>query len=153
MQLIVLTGLVAVEKAELARELAQHHETMGLQVALIDNIARLQMDHVALQNSSYQRLQGDITHYLAAILAHTVADVTILAASEMASPDALFGALASLDEVQPGIGLHSITLIDTRTCDCFPAVRERLEQHADQVVMLPYTLADVLAGLPAEVAS
>jgi hypothetical protein len=43
--------------------------------------------------------------------------------------------------------IQLLALIDLRTCDCFPTMRERLEAYADTVVMLPYNLEEVLSDV------
>jgi len=73
--------------------------------------------------------------------------VVIAAVSETMHPETLFSALDRLHEQHPTLEMHTIALIDLRTCDCFPNVREVLERHADTVIMLPYDLSEVVEAL------
>ncbi|MCA9912779.1 MAG: hypothetical protein KC496_05505 [Anaerolineae bacterium] len=136
MKLIVLTGLVSVEKAEAAAYLAQQFTEQDQRVTVLDNIARIPMD-AALFEETPQRISGDISQLLPEILNGVESDVVILAASEVANPDDLYVALDALHDTHPQIDVQSLALIDTRTCDCFPQIRERLELYADRVLNLP----------------
>ncbi|MCU0512139.1 MAG: hypothetical protein MUE40_06160 [Anaerolineae bacterium] len=147
MHLVVLTGLVSIEKRDLALALAQSCLADGHRVALIDNIARLPVDPELTAGATLLRLQGDVTQYLATTLEHVAADVVILAASETAHPEALFSALAALAEARPGLRVRTAALIDLRTCDCFPNVRQVLERYADVIVNLPCDVAGVREAL------
>ncbi len=136
MLLIVLTGLVSVEKTQLAVHLARHYAEQGQRVTVLDNIARLPMDSDPFDQPP-MRIAGDISRLLPQVLDHVQADVAILAASEAANPDDLFVALDALHDTHPAIRPWTVALIDTRTCDCFPQIRERLEMYADRVATLP----------------
>ena len=138
-RLIALTGLVSVEKAEIAQALAHHYATQGSTVTLIDNIARF-----AIESETAIRLNGDIAHYLAPTLDHIASDVVVLAAAETANPDDLFTAL---DALHAEYAVYTLALIDTRTCDCFPALRQALETYADAVIQLPTEFDTVLEAL------
>ena len=136
MQTIVIAGLVSVEKHELALDLARYYSTQGHSVALVDNIARLRLpDDQLPADVALQRIEGTLT---AAAITLLDADMVIIAASEMAEPESLFTALLDLPNVQ------ILALIDTRTCDCFPNVRESLELHVDAVLNLPISYQDLL---------
>lgn len=142
MKLIVLTGLVVIEKIELTVELANTYLAQGLSVSIVDNIARIPIDSEVAPVLP-QRIIGDIATQLDN-LQHLDSDIVILAASESANPDSLFSALELLRDSIPNLETHTIALIDLRTCDCFPNVREHLERYAHQVIMMPYTLEEVL---------
>lgn len=150
MQLIVLTGLVVVEKATLALELAQYHHHEGRTTHIIDNMVRLPIaaEHATGDDITITRLQGDLTHYLHDALDHIDAHTVILAVAETAHPDALFTLLDDVqyrrDDVQH---MRTLALVDTRTCDCFPHVRDALETYADAVIMLPSTFDEVIGAL------
>ena len=141
MKLIVLTGLVAIEKAELALELAEHTMQQGQSVTVLDNIARMPLQTTAVP---VQRIEGDSLEQLSYWLTDVNSDVVILAVSEQVHPDTLFVMLDNLYNQFDTIEIQTLALIDTRTCDCFPHVRESLEEYADVVVMLPYSLDEVL---------
>jgi hypothetical protein len=136
MQLLVLTGLVSVEKTEIAAHLAQQYAEQGQRVTVLDNIARVPMEADSFAQPP-MRITGDISRLLPQVLDHVASDVVILAASEAVNPDDLFVALDALHDTHPHIDVRTIALIDTRTCDCFPQIRERLEMYADQVLNLP----------------
>lgn len=142
-RLIVLAGLVSVEKAFLAAELGTHWAQHGLSVAILDNIARIAIDPETVGGAQVTRAAGDVLPHLPYILAQADADVMIMAASETLAPDALFTELALIDGVQVTI----LGLIDLRTCDCFPHIRKLLEAESDAVIHMPYDLNAVLALL------
>lgn len=142
MKLIVLTGLVVIEKISLAVELAEVHSALGNSVTIVDNIARIPIDS-EIAPVPPQRISGDITNQMDSI-DQIDSDVVILAASESANPDTLFTALELLRDTIADIEIETIAMIDLRTCDCFPNVRERLELYADKVLMMPYDLEEVL---------
>lgn len=147
MKLIALTGLVSIEKRDLTLELAQHYRDTGQRVAIVDNIARLPIDPELTGGETLLRVEGDITPNLAALLENSSADIVILAVSERMHPETWLAALDNLREIRPDIEAQTTALIDLRTCDCFPNVRELLERYADKVVMLPYRLAQVVEGV------
>ncbi len=139
MKVIVLTGLVSIEKAQLARDLANHFSDK--RVTIIDNIARLPIDPI--DDAQIKRYEEDITKQLPEILHKVPADIAIVAISEQVHPEKLFIALDDLQE-QSDWQIYTLALIDTRTCDCFPNVREALELYADISVMMPYKIDEVL---------
>jgi hypothetical protein len=143
MKLIVLTGLVAVEKMQLAEELATHFEKQAAKVHIIDNIARLSMKHDDF-NVPVQRIVGDITIGLKDVLNNLDADIVLLAASEQVHPDDLFTSLDALSDILLEIDIRTLALLDLRTCDCFPNLREALEQYADESIFIPYQMDEVL---------
>jgi hypothetical protein len=140
MKLIVLTGLVAIEKIQLAAELAQHFP----KARVIDNVARLAMSSEDFAQP-IERVTGDILPELPALLAKSKAKVTILAVSEETNPQKLFVSLDRIGEMLPDLDIMTIAMIDLRTCDCFPHLREALEEAADISLLLPYNLNEVLA--------
>lgn len=142
MKVIVLTGLVSIEKAQLTGELANHFKA-DLTVAIIDNITRTAINF-ADDSLPVKRIEGDLIADLSQTVHNITADVTIIAVSEQAHPEKLFVAIDDLREQQPDWEIYSLALIDTRTCDCFPNVREALELYADATVMIPYQLDGVL---------
>lgn len=146
-KLIVLAGLVAIEKMQLAVELAQQMTNSGQLVTLIDNIARLRIDPVWLSTEILIRQEGDIIPVLPNIIDNLAADTAILAVSENANPDDLFVALESLREIRRNLEIHTLALLDLRTCDCFPTLRATLEQYADAVLHAPFAVSDVLEAL------
>ena len=139
MKLIVLTGLVSIEKIQLAGELAQAFP----HARIIDNVARLAMNSEAFAQP-IERITGDILPELPVLLAEQH-EFTILAVSEETNPHALFDTLEKIGAMQPELEIITIALIDLRTCDCFPHLREALEQAADKSLLLPYNLSEVLA--------
>lgn len=146
MKLFVLMGLLSIEKMQLAGELAWHFHERGQSVTVLDNIARLAIDSETLPVLP-QRLAGDALSKLLDAIAQADSDVVIVALSERAEPAATFVALDGLTERVQGLQMHTIAMIDLRTCDCFPHVREALEMHADISLLMPYSLAEVLEAL------
>ena len=141
MKVIVLTGLVSIEKAQLARELAKYF-LKNKSVTIIDNIARIYVEE--LDSILIKRYEENITRKLPEILHGQPSDIVIVALSEQAHPEKLFVALDDLQE-QSEWEIYTLALIDTRTCDCFPNVREALELYADVSVMMPYELDEVVS--------
>lgn len=139
MKLIVLTGLVAFEKIQLAAELAQ----VFPEARVIDNVARLAMDSEIFA-SPVERIVGDILPHLPRLL-EDLPEMTILGVSEEVNPHALAIVLESIMARQPELEIITIALIDLRTCDCFPSLRQAFEETADVSFLMPYNLAEVLA--------
>lgn len=142
MKVIVLTGLVSIEKAQLSIQLATYSQEHALDVYIIDNIMRQAIPTETPH--TMQRITEDILPDLDTLLSDIQADVTIIALSEQAHPEKLFVALDQLREQFPASDFHALAMIDTRTCDCFPNVRQALEMYADASIMLPYELDEVL---------
>lgn len=147
MRLIVLLGLMAIEKAVLAAELAGFLAMEGHSVTVIDNIARLPMSTETLPAGRLLRLEGDPVQQLGPLLAAVQDDVALLAASETAAPEELLAALAALAEERPDLQVFTLGLLDLRTCDCFPQGRALLEQEADAVLLAPFDLQQALRAL------
>ena len=147
MRLIVLTGLVSVEKLALAVELAEHIVARGQSVSLIDNVRRLQIENVDTGDVALIRVESDLESGLLPALQSLSSDVVILAVSESVQPDALFTLLDSLHDTLSRLDVKTLALIDTRTCDCFPQFRVTLEEYADYTVNLPVDVSDVVEML------
>ena len=145
MRLITLAGLGSVDKGELTIGLAQHFAQAGHTVTVLDNISRVPLDTTNLWQVDYVRLSGDLGAELPLVLEQIDSEIVLLAAGETIPPDDLFTLLDQL----PGRDLRkqTVALIDARTCDCFPQVREILEAHADVIVNLPATVAEVAEKL------
>jgi hypothetical protein len=143
MKVIVMAGLVTVEKIELASELATAFKKQVQSVVILDNIARLAIDQANF-DVPVRRIAGDITIQLKDVLYNLDADIVLLALSEQVHPDDLFIAIDSLSDTIREIDVRTLALIDVRTCDCFPHLRESLEQNADVSIHLPYKLDEVL---------
>ncbi|MDQ7026893.1 MAG: hypothetical protein Q9P44_15195 [Anaerolineae bacterium] len=141
MRLIVLTGLATIEKGALASDLADYFLQHGETVMVVDNITRQPIKNLSVPP---YRITGDIVTQLTDVLSTIASDIVLLAISEQVHPDKLWIALDNLTTQFDTIEIQTLALIDTRTCDCFPNVRESLESYADTVVMLPYNLDEVL---------
>ncbi|HLV36492.1 MAG TPA: hypothetical protein VKY59_15305 [Spirillospora sp.] len=147
MRLIVLAGLVSIEKIELAVALAQHFMQTGQSVTVIDNVRRLPLDNSQLDDVVAVRIDGALGAQLIPALSGLPDDVVILAASETISPDDLSLLLDDARQQIPGLDVQMLALIDTRTCDCFPQFRVSLEAYADRVVNLPAAINEVVEVL------
>lgn len=145
LHLIALLGLVSVEKAELAAQIANHVTDSGLRAVIFDGGARLRVDTEWVAAARLVRLDADRLAQIPDLLAASDEDVAILAAPETAATDAVFAALAALE--RPGLTITTAALIDLRTCDCFPNLRAELEASADVTLAIPYALPDALAAL------
>lgn len=148
--IIVLAGLVSIEKHQLAIELAHHYEAHGQTVSLLDHVARLALDSEALAPTI--QLTRHISTDMADVIAWASAQITnatspqtlIVALNEQIHPEAIFMALHEIAQHNPALHTHLIAMIDLRTCDCFPNVRQLLETYADSIVMMPYDLDAIL---------
>ncbi len=147
-KLLVLAGLVAIEKMQLAVDLAQYWTDAGQAVTVIDNIARLRIDPVWLSSEILMRYDGDIVPLLPEFVAHITTEIAIVALSENSVPDDLFVVIDMLKETRQDLDIHTFALLDLRTCDCFPMLREVFEQYADAVLHAPFAVGDVLEALP-----
>lgn len=142
MKLIALTGLVFVEKIDLAKMLAERESKIGHSVTIIDGGDRMSIKPDTLPVPVVQ-LEGDLDHGVPRLLRATEADTIILIVSEYLPPDLIFASLDALYGEFPNLELQMVALIDTRTCDCFPQVREQFESFADVVVQLPVIYEEV----------
>lgn len=147
MRLIVLAGLVSIEKIELAAALAQHFMQAGQSVTVMDNVSRLPLDDSRLDDVVAVRIDGALGAQLIPALSGLPGDVVILAASETISPDELLLLLDDARRQISGLEVQMLALIDTRTCDCFPQFRVSLETYADGVVNLPAAINEVVEVL------
>lgn len=145
MRLIVLAGLVSVEKTALATQLAQHFIQAGQSVLLIDNVSRVPLAEAG--PVPVVRITGDLRDGLLPALAETSAQVVLLAASETIQPDDLSVLLDDVKRQHPALAVQFVALVDTRTCDCFPQFRISLESYADAVINLPAAWQTVLQAL------
>ncbi|RMG85499.1 MAG: hypothetical protein D6712_09320 [Chloroflexi bacterium] len=149
MHVIVLMGLVSIEKGDLAIALAEHYTAQGKRVVVVDNLRRVGIDPEQLSAATYHAVRGELA---AALPTLPAADVMIIATAEDAEPEALYIALQDWGAQQPHISLETVALIDLRTCDCFPHMRALLEQLADTTLYAPFHLQDLFAepGAPTE---
>jgi len=145
MKVIALIGLVSIEKIELAIQLATHYTWETDQsVTLIDNVTRLAIDAARLSDEPLIRVKDDISEKLVDVLHNVHTDIAIVAVTETAELDKLFFNLEGLLNYMPDIELHTVGLIDTRTCDCFPHLRQKLEAYADVHFLAPFDVHEVL---------
>jgi hypothetical protein len=138
---------VTAEKIELVLELARQHADAGRTVTVIDNVRRLKVDRAGLASVELIRLDGDLRDHLVEVVESMTSDVVLLAVSETARLDDLFVLLNDLRDQLPEVAVQTLALIDTRTCDCFPQLREQLEDYADVVVNLPVGADEVMEYL------
>jgi len=139
MKLVVLIGLVSIEKLHLTVELAQLCTEWGISVAVIDNVARLALDPEWLSGEEHLvRLEGDLHHYLHDTLEHLQAEVVLIAVSEASNLHDLFIYLESIREMDRVQDIQTLGLVDLRTCDCFPNLRMLLESYADASFLAPF---------------
>ena len=142
--IIMLTGLVSVEKVSLTKELATHFSAKQA-VTVIDNVARLTLDADDLpDNVSLMRHAGSDMQSLENAIGQVNSEVMIVAITEQAHPEKLFVSIENLRERLPDAAIFTLAMIDTRTCDCFPNVRAALEMYADVTVMMPYDVESVI---------
>lgn len=145
MKVIALIGLVIIEKIQLTIDLATHITwKTDFDVTIIDNGARMVIDPVHLSDEPLIRVSGDITDSLADVLQSISTEIVLVAVSETAELDNLFVTLDIIAERMSDIDLTTIGLIDLRTCDCFPHLREKLEDYADVHFLAPFELSEVL---------
>ncbi len=127
-------GLVTIEKNQVAGDLARHFLANGLSVTLLDTGLTIPLEAAA--GAVLHRITGDTLATL------PQADVVLIAFRETANPEDIAVELADVKAE-----MISVALIDTRTCDCFPHVREALEENADVVVYLPYVADELLQAI------
>lgn len=148
MKLIALIGLVSIEKIELAIALATHYTWESDEsVMLIDNVARLAIDRARLSDEPLIRVKDDLSEKLVDVLQDVHTDVVIMAVSEAAELDKLFFNLEGLLVQMPDIDLRTLGLIDLRTCDCFPHLREKLENYSDVHFLAPFDVNAVIEAV------
>jgi hypothetical protein len=147
MRVIVLAGLVSVEKIELAAVLAKRLIDAGQTVTVIDHQSRMPLHDVRFDGTLRARIDGDLQDGLLPALTDAVSDAVLLLVSETVPPDDLFTLLDDARRAAPALDVYTLALIDTRTCDCFPEFRVTLEAYADEVVRLPAVWDDVAEGI------
>ena len=145
MKVIALVGLVSIEKIQLTIQLATYFTwDTDKTVTVIDNVSRMAIDYAELNDEPLIRINGDITHNLVDRLADIHTDIVLMAVSEAAELDNLFVSLDMMTEQLPDVDLTTIGLIDLRTCDCFPHLREKLEDYADVHFLAPFDVNNLL---------
>lgn len=145
MKVVALIGLLSIEKIQLTIDLATHFTwNMNQSVTIIDNVSRMAIDPVHLNDEPLIRIKGDITQNLTDTLATIQSDIVLIAVSETAELDSLFITLDMMTGQLPQVDLITIGLIDLRTCDCFPHLREKLEDYADVGFLAPFDVDEVL---------
>lgn len=137
-RLIVLTGLVTVEKIDLGLALAHHFATRE-PVALVDHMGSINIaqDRINASRIKLIRLNESISQGLTAILYNARYRVILFITAPTIAPDILLTTLSHLQDTMPSLAIYTLALVDNRTCDCFPAVRQLYEETADAVVHLP----------------
>ena len=146
MKVVALVGLVSIEKIQLVIDLATHYTwNTDKSVTVIDNIARLAIDPVQLSDEPLIRVNGDITVGLVDRVRDLDSDIVLMAVSESAELDNLFISLDMMTEELPQVQLITIGLIDLRTCDCFPQIRENLEDYTDLHFLAPFDVNAILS--------
>ena len=145
MKVVALIGLVSIEKIQLVTQLASHYNwNTDQSLTIIDNVARMAIDPVNLSDETLIRVNGDITAGLVDLLHDVQTDVVLIAVSEAAELDNLFISLDIMTEELPHVELKTLGLIDLRTCDCFPHLREKLEDYADVHFLAPFDVHEIL---------
>ena len=142
MKIIVLTGIIGQEKAQFAVQLAQAYQDTGLRVAIINN------GTVPIANGLTAKIYAGLilggNEPLYNEIQTMQEDVLLVIAAESAHPEALIAALDNLQAAQPDNRSQLIALIDDRTCDCFPHLREILEVTADLTLHAPFSIDEAL---------
>lgn len=148
MRVIAFVGLVSIEKIQLIIELATYYTwDTQLSVTVIDNVSRLTIDRAELNDEPLIRVNGDITQELTEQLADTESDIVLIAVSENAELDNLFIAFDMMREQLSQLDLTTVGLVDLRTCDCFPNLREKLESYTDVHFLAPFNVNNVLKAI------
>jgi hypothetical protein len=123
-KLITLVGLNTVAKAQLMRDLSAHFQEQGL---------------------TTQQFDGSVTRFADTNIQTSVKSddqITIWNTPQNTEMERLSSVL--LDQEAQGVQPLTIALLDTRTCDCFPTLREEMEQTADLTLSLPFDLKEAL---------
>lgn len=153
MKLIVLTGIVAYEKATLAAQIARQLADSGARVTVIDNSNQKQAGEIPGVNvvriaggcvccSLPSRLYKEMF-----MLGQQAVDAAVLIASESANPESLMAVLDNLSSGQPGLDIRIISLVDERTEACFPHLENLLRDFAEVTLEPPYRVEEALAVL------
>jgi hypothetical protein len=144
MKVVALVGLVSIEKIQLVIDLATHYTwNTDKTVTIIDNVARLAIDPVQLSDEPLIRVNDDLTEGLTDRIRDINSDIVLIAVSESAELDKLFISLDIMTEQLPHIDLLTVGLVDLRTCDCFPHIREKLEDYADVYFLAPFEVNEI----------
>jgi hypothetical protein len=145
MHLIVFAGLASFEKAHLVAEVAESLAADGSDVVIIDNSDR----HwpAATQDFDTIRMTGPLSAGMFEAIARVDAEYVLLIVAESTTPDALIDAVEMIRDHRISVYVRLLALVDDRTCDCFPALREQLEANADVTLRSPYRLEEALKAL------
>jgi len=145
MKVVALVGLVSIEKIQLVTDLATHYTwNTDKTVTVIDNVARMAIDPVQLSDEPLIRINGDLTVGLVDTIRDIGSDIVLIAVSESAELDKLFISLDIMTEEHPHINLLTVGLVDLRTCDCFPQIRENLEDYSDVHFLAPFDVNTII---------
>jgi hypothetical protein len=131
-KLIILIGLASVEKAQLARDLSVYLQGKGYSTRQLDR----DVDEFA---DSYTQTATKSSTSEQIIIWNTPDDMEM---------DRLADVLPDVEAA--GIEPFTVALLDTRTCDCFPTLREEMEQTADLTLFLPFELKEALWSISAQ---
>ena len=142
MKISILTGIIGQEKAQFAIQLAQAYLAKGLRVAIINN-GNVSIDNKVTANIYLGLTLGD-NERLYNELQSMQQDILLVIAAESAHPETIIDALDILQAAQPDSSSKLIALIDNRTCDCFPHLREMLEATADLTLRAPFSINEAL---------
>lgn len=129
-RLIVLLGLTPIEKTQLANDLAVHLQQRG------HTVRRVVPPSMAEDPAWLDEI--------------TQAAETVLIWNTPAETDLDQLATQLLSVEAHGVQPLTIALIDTRTCECFPALEEQLEQTADLTLRLPFDIEETLWSISAQ---
>lgn len=141
MKILILAGLVSYDKAALAEDMARRLAATGQSVTLIDNSEYTAVSAV----NGVTVIRVEKSTGAAAATAGTHSDVILITASEALSPDGLLALQDEVQTVHPAAVVRQIALVDDRTCDCFPHLREAFDAQADLVLHAPFDLEKALA--------
>jgi len=150
MQLIILMGIVSIEKHQLTAEIANHFVDRGEHVHVVDNVQRLPLDSESVDAPLTRLVSDDVLTSSLPIFAEQNAQVGLLALSEKIHPETLMMSILDMEtqwqSIAPQSPLHMTTIgmIDLRTCDCFPNIRVMIENNADIVTYVPYDLTKII---------
>lgn len=141
MKVFALVGLVTTEKISFAEDLRAYYVQQSIPVKIL-----------APHSSIFDDAPPDTVGYRAgafeATLRHSIEDtppeVLIAIVDEQIFPDDLIFELENLRIEKENLDIQTIALIDSRTCDCFPHVRQQFESYADYVIQLPYEPSEMI---------
>ncbi|GAB1420943.1 hypothetical protein MASR2M15_10710 [Anaerolineales bacterium] len=137
MKMSLLLGLVMVEKAQYALHLMEETLKANGSVQIVDNMVGIGISPEAVATGvTYLHVAGDIRYDLALLVEEAEVDHLIIAVSEHCNLPALFSEIANFSFTHSDLTVECIGLIDLRTCDCFPNLRELLERECDHIITL-----------------